>query len=63
MCTADGDKMYKKTNKIAIIKSALSGNEFTRVIYKKGNKEYVKNYNQFMPLNKMRIVGKAKRRK
>jgi len=63
MCHASGDRMYKKTNKIAIIKSALSGNEFTRVIYKKGNKEYVKNYNRFMSLNRMRVVGKAKRRK
>jgi len=54
--------MYKKTNKIAIIKSSLSGNEFTRNIYKKGNKEYVKNYNRFVPLNRMRVVGKAKRR-
>ena len=53
---------YKKTNRVAVIKNRMSGGEFTRTIYKKGNKEYVKMYNRFMPLNRMRVVGKATRR-
>ena len=53
---------YKQTKKVALIKNAMSGGEYTRTIYKKGNKQYVKNYGKFMPLNKMRVVGKARRK-
>lgn len=51
---------YVKTNKYALIKNNMSGGEHTRAIYKKGNKRYIKNYNRYIPLNRMNVVATSK---